>query len=254
MISTWYQRLRVKLVEGNRFLSNAAYTSYKFRETSARTYKVSPSSDTKFLVETPRGHTRIVELPTLEHDEGFDSKTEGIDYHLWDSQKGGDCTCGMWEEYDCVCSHAIAAILFIRKDPFDYITFKYKLRYYRETYSFPVEPVTLEDLVPDLTILPPIKKQRAGRPKTVRIRNRYLKKVMKKCGTCREFGHYKNRCPNQPVAHGRAQRAHDRNINDISDLDELSEFEPQSKVDEDGDPFESEPLPESESELETDLD
>ncbi len=47
--------------------------------------------------------------------------------------------------------------------------------------------------------------------------------------TCREFGYYKNSCPNQPVKRGRARRAHDNKSKD--ELNELGEIQIQSDLD-----------------------
>jgi hypothetical protein len=237
MMNTFYDRYRTKNDPGNDRLTNKAWKSYNFRLENSRGYVVHPSSDTKYIVETPRGHVRNVLLP--EENE-LDPNGDG----------DGRCSCNQYQEYEGACSHAIACILHTGKDPIDYISGYYTLATYRETYRTPIAPLILEDLVPDKSILPPIKMRSKGRPKIARIRARYQKnKIKRRCGFCREFGHYKRSCPNQPAEHGRAQRAQERDIADFAAiLDEQSVFDLESEGEEDS---ESEPPPpDDEPELE----
>ena len=62
-------------------------------------------------------------------------------------------------------------------------------------------------------LLPPIKTAKRGRPKVARIRANYraLKRIYY-CLVCRQPRHNRRVCPNQPVEHGRAQRARDQLI------------------------------------------
>jgi hypothetical protein len=63
----------------------------------------------------------------------------------------------------------------------------------------------------DQQMLPPIKRAKRGRLKVTRIRPTYKEdKRIYICPVCHQSGHNRRLCPNQPVEHGRAQRARDR--------------------------------------------
>ena len=51
-LTTFYERQRLVLAPGNSILSNAVYQSYKYRESTARGFRVLLSSETDFLVTT----------------------------------------------------------------------------------------------------------------------------------------------------------------------------------------------------------
>jgi hypothetical protein len=56
-----------------------------------------------------------------------------------------------------------------------------------------------------------VRKAKRGRPKVARIRATYsTEKRIYKCLVCLQSGHNRRICPNQPVEHGRAQRARDQ--------------------------------------------
>jgi hypothetical protein len=83
------------------------------------------------------------------------------------------------------------------------------------TYKDPIRPVIIQGLqtlaVSGHFIRPPVKKAKRGRPKVARIRANYgAEKRTYKCSVCLQSGHNRRICPNQPVEHGRAQRARDR--------------------------------------------
>jgi hypothetical protein len=199
-ITTWYQRGQLRLAPGNSTLSNAAYQAYKHRELAARGFQVLPSSQTTFLVNTTRGNQYIVSLPptTLERLQG-------------------SCSCRKYDDFSAPCSHAIACILYLSRDPFHYFSKRYKWDISLRTYEAPIQPVIIQGLqvlvVPGSGdfIRPPFKKAKRGRPKIARIRANYgPEKRLYKCSVCLQSGHNRRVCPNQPVEHGRAQRALDR--------------------------------------------
>ena len=87
----------------------------------------------------------------------------------------------------------------------------------KRIYQLPVRPLTLQGLQPleSNQPLPPIKKVKRGRPKVARIRTNYkIDKRINLCSVCRQAGHNRRVCPNQPVEHGRAQRAQDQLVQD----------------------------------------
>jgi hypothetical protein len=93
--------------QGNETLTNTAFKSYQYGAENARQFRVEPRTETLFLVETPRGHGRIVTLPE-------DNNWKMVNF--WD----GKCSCRLYQEYAAPCSHALAAIKSIGKEPFNY--------------------------------------------------------------------------------------------------------------------------------------
>jgi hypothetical protein len=79
----------------------------------------------------------------------------------------------------------------------------------RASYSHPLVPISLYELVPDTTIQPLILKKQAGRPRTKRIRKGAWKRKQTRCSSCLEWGHNKRGCRGQPVPSRRRERARD---------------------------------------------
>ena len=198
-LTTWYQRLHQTLVPGNSVLSNTAYQAYKYRESKARSFQVLPSSDITFLVTTTSASQYIVSLPPITPD-----------------RLQGSCSCGKYEDFNAPCSHAIACILHLRRDPFYYFPRYYKWDISLRIYKSPIQPVLIQGLrvLAGDSIRPPVKKAKRGRPKVARIRSNYnienAEKRIYNCSVCLQSGHNRRVCPNQPVEHGRAQRARDQ--------------------------------------------
>ena len=197
-LTTWYQRYQLQPVPGNSVLSNTAYQAYKHRESAARSFQVLPSSDTTFLVTTAQAVQYIVSLPPVTPD-----------------RLQGSCTCGKYDDFKAPCSHTIACILYLSRDPFHYFSRHYDWDISLRTYKRPIHPVTIQGLqagVGDSDIRPPVKRVKRGRPKVARIRashNQEDKRIYN-CSVCLQSGHNRRVCPNQPVEHGRAQRARDQ--------------------------------------------
>jgi hypothetical protein len=147
------------------------------------------------LITTTRGVQYIVNIPPL---------TPNL--------LQGTCSCGKYEDYKAPCSHAIACILYLHRDPFDYFSVRYKWETLQRTYDYPIHPVTIQGLQVLDSIRPPIKRPKSGRPKVSRIRATHHQKERRQynCSVCRQSGHNRRVCPNQPTEHGRAQKARDR--------------------------------------------
>jgi hypothetical protein len=95
-------------------------------------------------------------------------------------------------------------------DPFKKFRKYYKLKVYQETYSWFLQPVSIQDLESDLDIHPLIIKKQRDRPKTKRIRKGSWKRKPKQCSTCKEYGHDKRSCRKQPVANEQRQQVRDQ--------------------------------------------
>ena len=224
MTRQFFERPRVRVSPGNETLTNIAFKSYQYRAENARQFRVEPSTEMLFLVETPRGHERIVTLP---------EDNNGRMVNFW----GGRCSCRLYQEYAAPCSHALAAIKSIGKEPFNYFPWWSKRSTQINcTYKVPFPPVTITDLKADPNIKPPRRVIKSGRPRVQRIRNGpQEKREKRRCGTCYQYGHYKNTCTNQPIEkHGRRQRGRDRLVIDDSaeqSIDGMSGWDEETEPD-----------------------
>ena len=198
-IKTFYKRRSLKITSGNSMLSNCAYRGYKSRESNARSYHILVTSETSFLVTTAKGAEFLVNLPIRVTGELL-----------------GSCSCKKYQDYLAPCSHAIACILYIGQDPFEYFFMYYGWETSKLTYEQSIKLVTIQGLKvlrdeAGQLVLPPIKRAKRGRPKVARIRPIYQEnKRIYICSVCHQSGHNRRLCPNQPVEHGRAQRARDQ--------------------------------------------
>jgi hypothetical protein len=201
-IKTFRKRRNLKIMPGNSTLSNSAYRAYKPRESVARSYHVLLASETSFLVTTAKGAEFLVNLPARAIGELL-----------------GSCSCKKYQDHLGPCSHAIACILHIGQDPYKYFFMYYGWETSKLTYERSIKLVTIQGLKvlrdeADQQVLPPIKRAKRGRPKVARIRPTYQEdKRIYICSVCRQSGHNRRLCPNQPVEHGRAQRARDQLVN-----------------------------------------
>jgi hypothetical protein len=153
---------------------------------TSRRYRVFPSGNGIGQVEDPEsGRKWTVNLPENE------------------------CDCTDFYEYQSPCSHAIAAARFSDIDPITLFDNHYSTRVYQKTYSKPLIPISIENLVSDQSIKPPIIQKQAGRPKTRRIRKGDWQRKQTRCGNCLDWGHNRRRCTGQPASSGRRERAHD---------------------------------------------
>jgi hypothetical protein len=126
------------------------------------------------------------------------------------------------------CAHACCALYRVgevgTEEPFfDRI---YSTPNQKEIYKHSFHPILIDNLPIDKTIKPPMFKIPVGRPKTKRIRRSVYHKDVRPviCSNCLIKGHNYRRCPNAPVANGRAQRRRDDAI-DQEDEDTASEVE-----------------------------
>ncbi|XP_062029806.1 uncharacterized protein LOC133745675 [Rosa rugosa] len=111
------------------------------------------------------------------------------------------CSCGEWQLYGFPCSHALVVIQQHGSSPYLYVNELYKVEKYRETYSFPINPLPsiskqVHDFGRDAVILqPPLTRRPPGRPRKKRFRKRSEKTRVIKCGRCGKCdGHNRKSC------------------------------------------------------------
>ena len=87
-----------------------------------------------------------------------------------------------------------AAARFSDIDPITLFDNHYSTRVYQKTYSKALIPISIENLVSDQSIKPPIIQKQAGRPKTKRVRKGDWQSKQTRCGKCLDWGHNRRRC------------------------------------------------------------
>jgi hypothetical protein len=128
-------------------LADIPMGKFQARLKTSRRYYVSPLSTRIYQIKIPdSGRKHIVNLANKE------------------------CDCGSFYEYQSPCAHAIAAAKYQAKDPLSFFYNTYSTTVYRKTYVHPLPPISIEDVVVDDNIKPPILWKQAGRPRTKRIR------------------------------------------------------------------------------------
>lgn len=196
---------RFKEPQKSALLANIPMAKFEARQTAARQFRVFESGNGIYQVEeSDSGRRFIVNLTETK------------------------CSCKNFYEYQSPCSHAIAAARHEEVDPISLFFDRYTVKALRKTYRHPLVPISLEALIIDTTIQPPIIKKQVGRPRTKRIRKGSWNRKQTRCSTCMDWGHNKKGCRNQPVSSGRRQRARDwlgEVIVELGDLETESELE-----------------------------
>lgn len=114
-------------------ISDIPIAKFQARLKASRRCRVSPSSNGIGQAEGPEsGRKLILNLPENE------------------------CDCTDVHEYQSSCSHAIAAAMFSDINPITIFDIHYSTRLYQKTYSKPLIPISIENLVCDQSIKPPI--------------------------------------------------------------------------------------------------
>lgn len=192
---------RYHRVQQSTVLADVPFAKFKERQQTSRRYQVFKSKVGVYQVQIPdSGRKYTVEL----------------------AENG--CSCRNFWEYHGPCTHAIAACRFEAVDPYEHFSNAYTLKSYRRTYEVAMPPLSIENLLSNPYILPPLIAKKRGRPREKRVRKGALKRKQTKCTNCLQLGHNKRRCVAQPAQNGRAERA--RNWDqDISSSESNSELE-----------------------------
>ncbi|XP_061367380.1 uncharacterized protein LOC133310465 [Gastrolobium bilobum] len=115
------------------------------------------------------------------------------------------CQCRKFKAFKYPCSHAYAAALSVRQNPFRFVDDVFLTENLVHAYSFPWQPIGNEAVIPPWggsVIIPDKSMLRAkGRPKSTRIRNEMdeveASQSRIKCGLCKLLGHNRRSCPNR---------------------------------------------------------
>jgi MULE transposase domain/SWIM zinc finger len=152
-------------------------------------------------------------------DSKFEVQSKGVlnDYQVDINERS--CSCREWRATGIPCSHALAVILGLKRDPQDYTERFYRLEEYKATYSGVIAHPLVNDVDQPLTfnfaefsynmedgsepeednevLEPPNTRRPAGRPKKKRIRRIAGNEVPVhafKCSRCEGLGHSRRTC------------------------------------------------------------
>ncbi|KAL0364895.1 UNVERIFIED_CONTAM: hypothetical protein Sangu_0587100 [Sesamum angustifolium] len=112
-----------------------------------------------------------------------------------------DCSCKGWQLTGLPCSHAIAVIGCLGRDPHDYCSRYFTTESYRTTYSQSVHPISnvngsfqkgTSQLA--VTVTPPPTRRPPGRPTTKKTGSQDVGKRQFLCSRCKGTGHNKSNC------------------------------------------------------------
>ncbi|XP_062103762.1 uncharacterized protein LOC133814871 [Humulus lupulus] len=105
-----------------------------------------------------------------------------------------------WIKDEMPCGHALAVMMEMNIDPYDYCSHYYTTKVWLETYDATVYPVgkqqhwELPDFFKDIIVFPLFERVKAGRPKKRRIIASWETKKKKKCSKCGQRGHNRKTC------------------------------------------------------------
>ncbi|KAL6180967.1 hypothetical protein ACLB2K_047625 [Fragaria x ananassa] len=108
------------------------------------------------------------------------------------------CSYVKWQINCFPCPHTLSAIQAARLNVYDFIDLYFSAEYFRMSYSFPIHLVSNVDACTEESILPPITKRPAGRPKAKMIKSSGEKKHIR-CGRCLKLGHHNRQSCTEPL-------------------------------------------------------
>ena len=176
---TWYSEWMEKRIrETGNVVSTVAHTIQSSVRKFARFYTLKRSTNEIWEVYSSKRDPDNQSLKYLY----LCSCSKGRSYIIDLSTKS--CDCQHWQTSGIPSAHALAAILYRKLDPFDFVEKCYKTEAYRSTYSTPISPIpdrsiwmpSDSDIDDDeyvtIVIHPPATSRAPGRPKTLRHRSK----------------------------------------------------------------------------------
>lgn len=143
-------------------------------------------------------------------ETGFEIKHRGVSHHVNLAER--TCSCRIWDLTGIPCTHAISAILKMRKRPEDFLSEFYEVENYMVMYGKNMNHIQgrkFWDKEGEGMVLPPnIVKRTKGRPKTARRRDASegsrksfrssRQGLSQKCSHCGSGEHRMPNCPDAP--------------------------------------------------------
>lgn len=167
---------------------------------------LTPSAEKRMVVATSSASTyQVLRSDEVEFEiiSGERSNIVNIGTHM--------CSCRGWQLYGMPCSHAVAAIIFSKKDVNNFVDKCLTVAGFREAYKEEIKSIPekvewinggnpcLDD---DMWIVRPPKLRRPpGRPEKKRVRIEGFSRVKHtvRCSRCNQTGHYKTTCKAESV-------------------------------------------------------
>ncbi|CAL1379477.1 unnamed protein product [Linum trigynum] len=131
---------------------------------------------------------------TFDVRDYFGSVNHTVNVELW------SCSCRDWRHNGYPCSHAVAVLQGIGRDPYDYCAKYYSTEAFRLTYREPINPVATTNRpvhgggLVSVLVQPPALRKLSGPPKQRRIRNKGVIKRPLHCSKCKGAGHNRATC------------------------------------------------------------
>ncbi|KAE8667848.1 isopenicillin N epimerase-like isoform 2 [Hibiscus syriacus] len=157
--------------------------------------RLTPCMEEKLEKEGMKVRTLQVLLTTGSIFEVRGESTEIIDMDRW------DCSCKGWQLSALPCSHAIAVITCIGRNPYDFCSRYFTTESYRLTYAESIQPIpdVERPLRKDsssalVTVTPPPTRRPPGRPTTKKVGSHEVMKRQLQCSRCKGLGHNKSTC------------------------------------------------------------
>nr|XP_016470362.1 PREDICTED: uncharacterized protein LOC107792641 [Nicotiana tabacum] len=121
-----------------------------------------------------------------------------------------DCSCRGWQLTGLPCCHAIAVMVCLGRDPYDYCARYFTADSYRSTYSESIHPIpSLERPKKKdasqaaVTVNPPPTRRPPGRPTTKKVGSHEVTRRQLQCSRCKGTGHNKSMDKSGPALGGR---------------------------------------------------
>ncbi|KAL8108829.1 uncharacterized protein LOC141672190 isoform X1 [Apium graveolens] len=157
--------------------------------------RLTPSMEEKLKSATLKAHLLQVSLL----DAGtFEVQSESVDIVNVDHW---DCSCKGWQITGLPCCHAIAVILGLGRDPYDYCSRYFTAESYRLTYLDSIspvpnvdKPVMIESQEVEILVTPPPTRCPASRKKRKHGGSSDIIKRTLQCSKCKGLGHNKKTC------------------------------------------------------------
>lgn len=172
---------------------------YERRRSSALwVTKLSPSMEEKLEKESLKVHSQRVLLHAGSIFEVHGESSEMVNIDQW------DCSCKGWQLTGLPCSHALAVIGCIGRNPYDYCSRYLTSESYKLTYAESITPIPSIERSPaqkkgsqvatTVTVTPPPTRRPPGRPTTKKPGSQELVKRQLQCSRCKGLGHNKSTC------------------------------------------------------------
>ncbi|XP_078448511.1 uncharacterized protein LOC144717061 [Wolffia australiana] len=172
------------------------------------------------LLEENRLKSRKYRLKHAGHYQ-FEAMIFGDGYVV--DLRAQKCSCRYWGLRGIPCPHAIACIHWIKDDPKNFVSNRYKRDMYQRAYHMGIPPMNMRNMWDEDEVnyvFPPLVKRQPGRPKIKRrvdMVERFYpnhqgftnKGAQKQCSLCLEFGHNRKTCArrcNQATDMGRKKQ------------------------------------------------